>query len=456
MATQRPALRERRLSRVRFEGEERSSIPIDTPANIQPLRLARGSDATQEEYFNHTDHDAAQRAQAIPASHFQPNGRFDETRAEVSPRTVIAEPSVAAMQQTNSPVRTAAQQPESDDTRYARQHGYASHKDYQPHTDVFASPRMVNRFMEMESGPRRASLPTYAGYAAKGADRGTHSLVESRHINLPPHAHVRDTSMIAGTGHGLSTGPFAPQLMETGSPRYNPAPEYALHPSKGDITVPIQMSNKATPLKPALRRTQTEQETLDVTRDAVNMVHHITSGMRKRGAKGEPDEMDTARATGVLSSLLQLYGSSTSMRKSDSAQSKAGEPDYGWDEKKDAPGYGKPPLDRFNSATSCATSFCEDDLDDHDPRLRKKHDDDNESLAPVGSRTRRYSMGADDDAGSVRSATSLRKVFKRTKSFVRDESAVYSDLTGKRQGSELPAPKDSVAAAKNIAGENLL
>lgn len=188
---------------------------------------------------------------------------------------------------------------------------------------------------------------------------------------------------------------------------------------------------------------------MQATRDAVQAVHQITQGLRRRGqGQGQrDDDLDTARATGVLSNLLQLYGSST---ENASGKNKDSE----WEDEKADYGAGRPRLMRADTAQSAATSMCEDDLDDHDPRMRAKYiDDDDEKLAPIGTKSRRYSVSATDaDAICVRSVSSFRSPFKRSQSFVKDQNAIFSDLTGKSGGDRTGAGnKARLATAKNIA-----
>ena len=165
---------------------------------------------------------------------------------------------------------------------------------------------------------------------------------------------------------------------------YQPAPEYSAYVGP---TPPYATNNRPVqPLKPALRRTQTEEEARRTTRDAVDIVHAHTQGLRKRRGEKDSEEPEKVQGTGVLSNLLQLYGTSTAPRRSDSNDSQWAADNQAMSRATSASSYLAPTRgksERTDSAASNATTLYEEDLDPYDPRIREKKTF-VEKLAPVG------------------------------------------------------------------------
>ena len=487
----RPGLRERRLSRVHFDGDETPAVEqlsLETP---QPLNLHhdRDQDSGKQEYF-----DAPVHSQASPARLGQ--GGDETTRGR---------PSNAGP----SPIRASmVQDTMSSHSGHMQVPSIPVTMDVSPRTTGFASAAQQSAFPiyapppgapvpQWQSSPRglppahlkgSPQIPAEPYYGAvmhntPRANNGEWADPErERRASAPaadhaPRAHAatyskggrfsvdsgRDAQAQAPPAPDNYTAlpvkrfdhpgaPHQPQFQQ-GPIMYPAAPgaqgnmplqqQYAMYafPPQGPLPPyqpPVQQQRQPA-LKPALRRTQTEEEARRTTRNAVDIVHSHTQGLRQR-RPGQDDELATekARNAGVLSNLLQLYGTSTVPRRSNSADSK-------WDcestaisrsgsADSHAPQAGRRGMQRMESAASVATTLYEEDYDQYDPRVRDKAPTDDEKArpAPPGSRVRRYSYSGGDDAASIRSKRSFKDLIRRRRSFALDEDAVYSDLTGKQ------------------------
>ena len=340
-------------------------------------------------------------------------------------------------------------------------------------SSVYHTPRMGNGAFQED---RRSSAPSALDHGAraraatcsKGArysiDSGRYSISGpsmDAYTNLPPS--VRDRGLAPSAAHppgppNMSAFYQSPQQQQPlphdafrfpqgqgqglrqDHSMYVVGPEYghwAPSPAAGQLppyqSSPHRPSQSQPGLKPALRRTQTEEEARRATRDAVDIVHAHTQGLRQR--KGGADEdggrsaAEKSRNAGVLSNLLQLYGTSTVPRRSNStgAESEALSRSTSVESKV------QPRMNRMDSNVSMATTLYEEDLDPHDPRLRQNAGGDSEKQRPnlPGARDGRFSYNQGGDASSIRSKRSFKDLIRRRRSFALDEDAVYADMVGK-------------------------
>ena len=520
MSGARPGLRERRLSRVHFDGDETPAVEqlsLETP---QPLAIhARDQDYGKQEYFDAPVQQQLSPARAAETS--DENSRGRPSNAGPSPirsnmvQDIMLNQSGRMQQQSVAPLEDIS----------PRSTGFSAAPPHQTNSPVYAPPphgpplQAIPQWQASPRGPPAAhvrnspQLPSepYRGVALYHTPRtGSGEWVDperERRASAPvgdygPRARAATYSkggrFSADSGRNAQAPPVPdnytafpnkrfdqPQQQQQPTQGYLPPQqhpsmyaqdgaqggypahqEYAMYafPPQGPLPPyqpPVQQQRQPA-LKPALRRTQTEEEARRTTRNAVDIVHSHTQGLRqRRPGGGEDDElaMEKSRNAGVLSNLLQLYGTSTVPRRSNSSESK-------WDGESNvmsraasaeshvqAPG--RRGMQRMESNASMATTLYEEDLDPHDPRIREKGPFDNEKAAPPGSRTRRYSYSGGDDAASIRSKRSFKDLIRRRRSFALDEDAVYGDLTGKKGNIPVNSQtrKRRLSITKHVAGE---
>lgn len=291
------------------------------------------------------------------------------------------------------------------------------------------------------ASPQRASVDSAVSRFAPSRDPYT---------TLPPR-----TSALSKAGPSAMRGSMDDFTIPS------PTPAYSVYAPPNPQPLPPYQTKVAIPLKPALRRTQTEEEARKATRDAVDIVQHHTQGMRRRnipGAGDGPTMESMPRNAGVLSNLLQLYGAGAPAgpKRTQSTGS-------AWEDELTAMSRATSvdshfmPREKFgrtDSVASFATTLYEEDLDPDDPRARKRDNSDNEKQRPPlpDARARQYSY-AETDAASVVSRKSFKGFLRRTKSFLIDEDVVYSDLVGKAPKA-LPSSKDKkrrLSITKHVA-----
>jgi len=235
---------------------------------------------------------------------------------------------------------------------------------------------------------------------------------------------------------------------------YNPVPEYSAYTVPAGLPAYGDMSPTKSSLKPALKRTETEQEARQTTRDAVGLVHTHTAILKHAGDKSS-QPMDKHRGAGVLSNILQLYGTSSAPRRSNSNDSQwAGDDGGAMSRAASVSSYLAPArqgLRRFDSSASVATTTFDGELDE---KVHHKKDDD-DRMAPIGTKTRRYSVGAvEGESSSVRPKPSVKDMMRRRRSFALDEDMLYSDLTGKPRQTNVKSQNQQrrLSITRNVAG----
>lgn len=219
---------------------------------------------------------------------------------------------------------------------------------------------------------------------------------------------------------------------------------------------PAPLDNNGQPLKPALRRSSTEEHLRHLAaRQAINLVESHTRDFepRRRGqyssARSEDEELglprgEHERAAGVLSNLLKLYGNhqqAAGLRRSASCQTSSS-----WDGEKSEDERGRHPdqLRRTQSDASVATTFYDDEMvDPFDPRMKTKTKSAAEPTAPELSKRRSYS-----DDGAVEEKIKSRKPSRR-------ESKVYNAMRGKKGAKEGKSSKDrELRITAQVAGSS--
>lgn len=489
----RPGLRERRLSRVHFDGDDPPYT--GAAAAVEPLNIRQGqrrSEGSIQEYFDASDRYAGGTGEDTRGRVVQP---FEESNSasvsEERSRRSYAPPGQTPFERPNLDDLSPKSTTYVDNGEFRTAHlpagyqlfppnmpqnpqegPYAAHVRQSPQLAPQAyagSPRAVIAarlpFVPFEaagSGHERRSSAPIAGMS--GSPRNLHYPSPQRasvdnssnrfgspkdpYTSVPPRTATVGKS---GLGMNSSTDDFgiAP----------SPTPAYSLYAPPNAQPLPPYQTKVAMPLKPALRRTQTEEEARKATRDAVDIVQHHTQGLRRRnvpGAGDGPTLESMPRNAGVLSNLLQLYGAPAGPKRTQSTESK-------WDGEStamsraasaDSHFASREKFGRTDSVASFATTLYEEDLDPDDPRARKQEAQDKESQKPQvpGMRARQYSY-ADTDAASVVSKKSFKGILRRTKSFLIDEDAVYSDLVGKPPKA-LPSSKDKkrrLSITKHVA-----
>lgn len=334
---------------------------------------------------------------------------------------------------------------------------------YSSSSRVAMAPRVPFSPLSAATHERRSSAPTaglqgspralgYLSPQRASVDSGNGRFAPPRdpYTSLPPRMSVVNRNGSPAIYGAMDDFSLAP----------SPTPAYSLYAPPVPQTLPPYQTKPAQPLKPALRRTQTEEEARKATRDAVDIVQHHTQGLRRRNVPGVgdgPTLESMPRNAGVLSNLLQLYGAPSGPKRTASTDSR-------WDGEStamsratsvDSHFAAREKFGRTDSTASSATTLYEEDLDPDDPRVRKQGTGDKESQKPPlpGSRERTYSY-ADTDAASVVSKKSFKGILRRTKSFLIDEDVVYSDLMGKPPTKAVPSSKDKkrrLSITKHVA-----
>lgn len=508
----RPGLRERRLSRVHFDGDETpivEQLSLETP---QPLAIQAGEqDSGKQDYF-----DAPTQQQPSPAKMTDdeenrgrpsnagpspirpdvtqvsgagilghPRGFVAGAMVDISPRSTGF--SAPPVKQSMPPARSSAQQATAINAAQWQQ----SPRGLEP-AHVRGSPQMP--LEPFHGAAMYANARTGTGeWIDDGRERRASAPAAEYGSRDRAATYVRpgqgQTDIVRGGASAFLPAPYAGPLVgpafaaqqpvypgqHQGDAMYRmngmlqPAADYAQYamyalPPAGSLPPcqsPVQQQRQPA-LKPALRRTQTEEEARRTTRNAVDIVHSHTQGLRQRRPGQEDDmAMEKSRNAGVLSNLLQLYGTSSVPRRSNSADSKwEGESNVmsrATSAESHRPVASRRGMQRMESSASMATTLYEEDLDQYDPRIREKstYDDEKARSAPPGSRMRRYSYSGGDDAASIRSKRSFKDLIRRRRSFALDEDAVYSDLTGKRGSVPVNSQtrKRRLSITKHVAGK---
>ena len=508
----RPGLRERRLSRVHFDGDEMHVPPmtLDTPAPLEFRRHSTEVDSGRQEYF-----DAPAPVQSSPSrntriqenrpTHFpEPSAlvnpiiptsnQFSEQRSsisapmpptnmDISPRSTAFAPADASQSRHTTSIPGNNLQGNVQ-TQYMPQHPYSAHFKDSPRLpsepfnvplSVYASPRFANHHIHDTSIDRsNASMSHPAGLtrarAATQSRGGRHSVdtwypahnsAQDVYTTIPPRVHQAISSPARQQDSSALPSMLLHQqangVMVAEADTYKPSPEYLAYTYPAPPYIENMQNKPAQPLKPALRRTQTQEEARRVTRDAVDIVHAHTQGLRKRRGENDKADSDQLLGAGVLSNLLQLYGTSSVPQRSNSNDSQYDNQAMSRATSVSsylAPTRGK--LERMDSNASMATTLYEEDLDPHDPRLREQKSTNGGKLAPVGTRTRKYSVSAEDgDGASIRSKRSFKDMMRRRKSFAMDEDALYSDLIGKPRSAPVKSKVQQrrLSITRNVAGK---
>lgn len=495
----RPGLRERRLSRVHFEGDTdegnsnayTGGAQLHQDGSVQALTLSRakrtsvqsdGSSGGRQDYFETRDRQMAgaatygsqgEEARGRPIRPFEhhdeagpqhsrnlgPPGRtpfeMPMPTEDLSPKSTTfgAETPMAVEREVQYPTTNMStghrllpdnmpQDPRSGPFAAHVKGNYPFHN--QSTLPGMAAPRLPFSNIDTDQHQRRFSAPTdrrqdqRLGTSASPRNslntyRNGQEALSDPYTVLPP-ARISKSQTNRGANYNPQYGRGSMDLYERA--QASPTPAYSFYEPPTALPAPPYHTQPVMSLKPALKRTQTEEETRRTTRDAVDIVHHHTQGLRRRNVPGTQTLESMPRNAGVLSNLLQLYGDNAPAgpRRTSSSDSK-------WD------GEGtqmsratsvdshfaatRAKFGRTDSAASFATTLCEGDLDPDDPRAVRMAAAEKAKDTPGLPMSRNDEFGF-NDANSISSKKSLKNMLRRTKSFMVDEDAVYGDLMGRK------------------------